>query len=190
MLKIAQISPVHISFEKGMPAWVHEGILYDMDPDKQGLRECQIVGLSSYAEQTLTAQILIKEDGAGFNTVWSDVPLHLLFNENSKPKVCLTLQDLVYYENPDIHITFTYYPDLARGPTWAFLKQRSEWQRGTYLGTIDWYQDNLNAHLISLDNGHFACLPQHKIQFNRETCPQQDLPAYRKTRQAWGLEAE
>lgn len=186
MLTVAQIAPVHVAFDQGLKAWVDETILFGMDPDKHNLRECKIIGLSSYPDEVLTAEILVKEEDR-FATAWSHVPFHLLFGHSERPKKLLGMDDLYYHNCPDEHITFTFFPDMAQHKCWAYFKHQRKWIGGDYLGTVNWYRDNLNAHIIRLNRGQFALLPNHKLQFNSGDKATSPLPPYRKVRQGWSL---
>lgn len=186
MLTAAATSPVHVAFAQGLKAWVEEGILHDMDSERTDLRECRIVGLSSYPGQVLTTEILVKEKDR-FATAWSDVPFHMLFGQSSRPEKLLAMEDLYYHNCPDEHITFTFFPAFAQEKCRAYFKNHRKWIGGEYLGTVNWYHDNVNAHMIRLNRGQFALLPNHKIQFNVGDAPAEPLPPYKKLRQSWSL---
>lgn len=176
-------SGVHAYFDKAIKGYVDESLLHNMDPAKTELVPCEIMGLSSYKGTAPTAQILVQG-----SYVFSDVPLHLLFARAARPKKPLGLNVLVYNNSPDDHIDLSCNPHLARGACQVFLVKMAakndaqKWMSGTYLATIDWHRDNLNAHLIALENGQFALQPQHKISFNDGP---RALPPYRKLKTDW-----
>lgn len=176
-------SSVHTPFDEAIKAWVEEKILYGMDGRRTTLRECQIIGLSSYKDSALAAEILVKE-GESFSTAWSDVPLHMLFHKAVKPKAneFLDLEDVIYHNSLDEYIELTYYPSLAKGECQCYFPRKDRWLGGEYLGTVDWYKGNHNAHLVALENGQFAMVPHHKIQFNNGS---RTLPPYKKQRMEW-----
>lgn len=77
--------------------------------------------------------------------------------------------------------TFAY---LAARPVSCYLKRVERWIEGEYLFTIDWFDDNEQAHVVRLSNGQFAALPNHKIKFRDGA---RSMPDYRKLHATWRL---
>lgn len=178
-------SVVHASFDQAIEARVAEALLYNMDPARTALVPCEIIGLSSYPGNAPTAQILVEG-----SFVFSDVPLHLLFNKRlvAPPENPLGLEILVHDKCPDGAIDLSFNPHLARDKCSVYFsrmetaKDEERWMSGTYRVTVDWFRDNLCAHLVSLDNGQFALQPQAKISFNGGP---RKLPDYRRLECGW-----
>lgn len=178
-------SIVHAGFDQAIRARVAETLLYNMDPTRTGLVPCEIIGLSSYPGTAPTAQILVEG-----SFVFSDVPLHLLFNKRvtKPPEKPLGLDVLVLDKCPDGAIDLSFNPHLARDKCSVYFSRmeaatdEERWMSGTYRMTVDWFRDNLNAHLIALDNGQFALQPQGKISFNGGP---RKLPDYRRLEASW-----
>ena len=165
----AEVDPV--------PVRVRQEFLYDMDPAKAGTYvHGRIFSVSSYQGHLPTFQVLL-DDGS----VFSYLPAHALVAPDQDPSVELDAEDLTYHPSPagDIHVTS--YKAL-QGPVQVFLRRRDLWVRGRYVLTIDWHEGNDLLHLVVLDSGHVALLPQHKVKFGDAA---QSLEPYRKLHQEW-----
>lgn len=153
-------------------ALVASRVMHNDDPSIKTWEPCKVFGVTSYPGHTLTFQILL-----GNGSVFSYVPLHRLCHHETEE---WPLEDLVYHNCPDAAIAVTAYQEL-KGSCKAFFHKRNEWVGGTYMFTIDWYQDNNLLHLIALDNDKYALLPSHKVLFSDGT----EFPKYQKLRVEW-----
>lgn len=158
--------------------------LYDMDPSYVGkTEECTVYAVSSYKGHYPTFKILL-ESGSLFDYI----PIHALMMWDRGAS--LTLEELTYGKVcPDFNITVNVHPYLieqfAKGcdcfvPThggWRIIKR--------YICTIDWFMDNHNAHLVALNNGQFALIPNHKLLFAIGFKNGFRFQPYKKLRQEW-----
>lgn len=158
-------------------AHVKKEYLYDMDASFEGqyLRG-EIFGVSSYPDEALTFQVLL-EDGCLF----SYIPIQALQKHEGDIEEALAPKDLVYRNNPGVNISVTEYNHLS-GDVLTFFRHSGRWMKGDYMLTIDWYEANEQFHLIALQNGQFAALPNHKVKFRNLEA---SLPGYLKLHQTW-----
>jgi hypothetical protein len=154
---------------------IEKQFLYDMDERYAGqAQRGTVFGISSYPGEALTLQVLL-DDGSMF----SYIPLHAI---SSKPvRQPLELSDLVYKNCPGPGIEITAY-DHLKGEVSAYFRKKDLWLGGRYLFTIDWYEDNEQFHMIELENGQYAALPNHKVKF--KDGPRSFEP-YKKSHQTW-----
>ncbi len=148
-------------------ALVHERFLYDGDESKTGYASAEIIGISSYLGQALTFHALI--DG---QYLYSDLPVSAFTAKKTKPR---ELKDLCYSNCESLPI------DAFRLPfdkAMVYFKERKEWESGTYLLSIDFYEGNDLSHLVRLDTGELCLMPNHKISCGGE----KQLADYKKCR--------
>lgn len=170
---------IHADLPEPWRMFVQEKVLFDMDPEKTGILPCRVFAISSYPEQTLSFTIEVR------GAIFSDIPPHLLTTTNFDNP--LDLRDLCYHHNPSGRFVIIQHRFLrAKGFAWCFFKKRDLWLQGEYQFTIDWYEDNLLAHLVILRNGQVAAVPSHKIMFRRGKKPPK-LPEYKKLKHEWVL---
>lgn len=165
----AEVDPV--------PVWVRKEFLYNMDAAKVGSYvPGRIFAVSSYRGHLPTFQVLL-EGGS----VFSYLPAHALVAPGTMPSTHLDPEDLTYHPCPAGDICVNLYRAL-QVPVVAFLRRRDLWVPGKYILTVDWHEGNDLLHLIVLDSGHLALLPQHKIKFGASN---QVLEPFRKLRAEW-----
>ena len=155
--------------------FVQRKFMFSMDENIKGVMKAEIFSVSSYENEALTFQMIL-EDGAMF----SYVPIHLISHQK-KVKNPLKMDDLIYHNCPSMDFVLHSYDFLQNSSPICYFKNANRWLKGEYLFTLEWYDDNLNAHLIKLENGQFAFLPSHKINFKGE----KKLEKYHKIRETW-----
>ena len=88
-----------MALDQPVDAYVNKQILYNLDPSKNDLVPCQIVGFRAAAGLSMTASVLI--DG---HNLYSEIPFHMIYMTNQKPDAPMRLDDLVYmnthFNNP------------------------------------------------------------------------------------------
>lgn len=154
---------LNVALDQPIDAYVNEQILYNLDPSKNDLVPCQIVGFRAAAGLSMTASVLI--DG---HNLYSEIPFHMIYMTNQKPDAPMRLDDLVYMNNPlQQSITLVFNE--------AIQHQASRLDR-EYLGTIRWDEcDDLTAHIMALKNGQLSLVPDHDKQAT--SANMQDRPA-------------
>ncbi|MEE3717646.1 hypothetical protein V2H45_12975 [Tumidithrix elongata RA019] len=151
---------IHYDLPQLISGFVDRKLLFDLDGQTEGILPCQIFSLAAYAQEALTFQILL-EDGSLF----SYVPLHLLYHKPPEAINLLELEDLVYHNCPDSTLCIHRFERLSRDVVNCFFKRKQAWLVGDYIFTMDWYCGNDLLHFIQLHNGQFALLPNHKVKF-------------------------
>lgn len=168
---------VHADIE---PFSVHlrEEYLYDMDPAKCGnYLPCTVFALTSYAGHVPTFMVTLAD-----RSVFSYMPASALLRiDKLDSTLTLSLSELVYHNCPKEQFAVHSHKHL-RGPVSCLIKQRSLWLGGKYVLTMDWGTGNEMLHLIDLNNGQFAFLPHHKLQFRSGAS---SLAPYRKSFSTW-----
>lgn len=115
--------------------------------------------------------------------LYNDDPTHVVnLNPDSGP---LSLEDLVYHNFPDEQLVVHRHSVLEAQDCRAFFKRSGKFMPASYLLTLDWWTGNDLLHLLALQNGQFALLPNHKVRFNGDTSA---LPQYQKLRATWRVE--
>lgn len=155
---------VHYNIDP-IKCFVREKYLYDLDLSKNDFLPCEIFSISSYIGHVLTCQILIDK-----KYIFSYIPLMALTTIKYAPE--LNINNCYYNNCPDNKITITKYNSINE----LFIYQKYKIIKGHYLFSIDWYNDNLNSHLINIDDGNFILWPSHKISLQ----PVFNLPKYKK----------
>ena len=164
---------------------IEKKFLYDMDERySEQYVPATVFGISSYSGETLTLQTLL-DDGSLF----SYMPMHALRANSDERKSMqgstresrLELSDLVYKNCPGKNITVTKY-DYLDGTVDCYFRKKELWLSGEYMFTIDWYDDNEQFHMISLENGQYAVLPNHKIKFKSGI---RSFEPYKKIHNTW-----
>jgi len=160
-------------------AFIQETFLYDMDPAREGVIPCRIFGVSSYPDFALTFSVHIPETGGTF----AFVPFHAV-SWLEKPEVTYSQKQLVCKNCPDSEIAVTSYQYLKDQVVWVQLRggEKVEWSPGSYLFSVDWYQDNELFNIIKLLNGQFCAQPNHRCLFGVNS---NELPPYKKLHSEW-----
>ncbi len=153
--------------------------LYDMAPEKEGLfEEGMVTEVSSYVGSVPTFSVLLN-NGA----VFSYLPPHaIVTREGSGPYI--DAQDLAPFECPSDYMEVSAHPTLGVLRAHVTFPRTGEQRIGQYLMTLDWVTGNDLAHVILLNNGQLAIVPQHKVLFKDGELPG-ELPPYKKLRKTW-----
>ena len=141
------------------------GLASALDP----LIPCAIFGICSVPNRALTFHVLL-ENGAQY----ARVPLHALTH---LPRVDtpLPLSALEAWDCFGVELAVHTYAYLAERDVEVRLSGPCTGQtmRGRYCCTVDWYANGYSdtpdqhkcAHLIALDNGQFAAMPNNRLRW-------------------------
>lgn len=155
---------------------VIESFLYNNDETKNKYLNGEILGVSTYPNQTMTFNILI--DG---KYLYSDMPIHSFVWKVPNEK--FTLKDLVYSNCDTLPIDNYTFNNFINSEVYVFLKKCGIWIKGEYITSFDFYEGNDCVHLIKLNNGYFTLAPNHKINWIGET----ELSDYKKNKTVWKI---
>jgi len=159
--------------------FVRAEFLHNMNKEfEESYEPGTVFAVSSYEGDALTTQVLL-DNGC----VFSYVPLHALQQEPISRSNKLSLQDLVYRNCPQGRITVNAF-EFLNGPVLAYFKNKEVWLNGTYRATIDWIDGNEQLHVIHLENGQYAALPNHKLKFKNNA---RVFPEYDKLKETWRI---
>lgn len=179
-----------------VPEWhcfLRAEFLYDCDPAYRGqvVPVC-VFGIASVAGRALGFHVLV-ENGAQI----ARVPLHALTAKRdapARPLPALQLWNCFSYE-----VAVTEYEYLQEMRVRAYLGDRTV-EPGTYCFTIDWCGSasaeaagpggHKCAHVIALDDGNYAALPNNRLQWLEPSCgkPWKERPDYRINTHTWKVE--
>ena len=168
----ADIDPIDVE--------IQSEFLHDMDTIYIGKSEpAKIIGISSYPGSTPTFKIVLKN-----RCLFSYIPPHAvkIATDKISEQKQLPLEELVYHNCPSENIAVHSFHELQKMPVVAFFKTSQKWLNATYITTIDWYEGNDLLHMIKLENGQFAFLPNHKIKFGNN---EHEFPKYKKLHHEW-----
>ena len=150
-----------------------------LSSDLDGWRTGRMIGVSTYPGETLALSVLLDGPGPEAGSLFVYLPLH-----------AFAIQPV---ENP-LHYTQLAWADCPGGSVevsvLAPLNGRVQvlcphhgWETGRYVATLDWWEHNTMAHLVQLDQGQLAVMPNHKIKFG-DAAPAV-LPTFEKLRGTW-----
>ena len=153
-----------------------------------------VFGVSSIQGRAIGFHALT-EDGATF---WR-LPIHALCQRTDAPAMPLEL--LQIWDCMSYEVSAIVFERLFEARVRARLPD-ANWHPGGYMFTLDWHgnedaQDagdggHKCAHIIALDNGNYAALPNNCIQWY-DPCfvtPFKDKPDYRTNTRIWKVERE
>ncbi len=156
--------------------YVETQYLYNLDTTYAGTyTKATAFALSSYPGDTLTMQVVLDN-----GSLFSYLPFHALASKIGVEER-LDLSDLVYRNCPAAQIEVTSFPYLE-GRIDAFFKNKNLWMQGEYVTTIDWTTANEQFHMVALENGQYAALPNHKLKFKSGV---RSFEKYQKMRGTW-----
>lgn len=176
---------LHVDIPSPIKCLVNTSVFYDMKTlplGKPAWTPCVLFAMSSYEKSVLTFKVMVEENGALFDFV----PVHMLkSNGKAEVGILLELSDLVSSKICEsMNITVHVHQLLTnKKKMQCFFKDRGIWLTGRYHCTVDWYDANENAHLVELENGQFALMPNHKCVVGDK----RELPDYVKLQQDWKL---
>lgn len=171
---------INHALPKPVDGYVDVRFLTDFQTEAPGLMRAQAVAVSTYAGDTPTLMVLITEPGPAEGAVFSYLPFDAFSTSPLGP--ILPFRDLVYHDcregSLDVSVIDTLPSDL-----WAYLKPKDAWYAGRYVLTLDWPDANDLLHLVLLNAGQFAALPNHKIKFG--AFAPRSFPKFRKLHSTW-----
>ncbi len=171
---------VHQRIPRPQRVRVRAQYLFNMAPEKEGLEEWgQLTEVASYVGSTVTFSVLL-DSGA----VFSYLPPQAFLAGDCPTGPFIDSEDLAPFECPSDLMEVSYHQPLAEQTAWVTFPRTGEQRQGQYLLTLDWVTGNDLAHVIQLDNGQLAVVPQHKVVFGHGTEPP-PLPPYQKLRRTW-----
>lgn len=144
-------------------AFVRREFLYDLRSHHGEVEPCAVFGVCSVPGRALTFHVLL-ESGAQF----ARVPLHGLCSKPDAP--AMRLDALQTWDCFGYQLSVHAFAFLRERECRAYLKDgRYEW--GMYRFTVDWLENGFSdtpdqhkcAHVLQLDNGCFAALPNNRI---------------------------
>lgn len=141
--------------------------LYNLREHRDDLVEAMIVGVRSRAGRALTFHVIL-ENGA----MYEGLPVTALVHKTNAPE--LKLEELELWDCFGENVAVTAFDALKGMNVEVYGGQiRNDWYRGTYMMTFDWWGDGFsdtpahhkNAHLIKLENGCFALMPNNRLRW-------------------------
>lgn len=167
---------MNISIEP-IKGFIEEKFLYNGDENKNELLDVEIIGVSTYVGSTITFHVLVDKA-----YLFSDIPIIALGHSKDMSE-SYGLKDLASIVCPVHEIENFTLDSLKNKHLSAFIKNKNSWVNGLYLTSFDFYTDNELLHLIKLDCGRFALIPNHKINWSGKY----KLPSYKKNKQFFNI---
>jgi len=167
---------LHVNI-KPIKAKVKSKFLYDMDQSKKGNYKCTIIGLSSYQGHMLTCRILVN------GGIFDYIPIFAL----STDKMFSYEFNCVYMNCPDKEFSFEKIKHIKKNIkkiTISIKNENGKFEKikvNKYLGTIDWYNKNENAHLF-ISKGALYLVPNYRMLIKTKT-----FPDFKKINSEWKL---
>lgn len=178
--------------------WVRDEFLHAHERGHGDVTRGYAFGVASVPGQSIGFHVLL-ENGAQYGRL----PLHALLVQ-PKGRVINNLEWIETWDCPSSTVSCVTYDFLAgkkvdaRIPTQ--MANYSDWFPGEYLFTLDWnasaYADGVGdlgwkcAHVLRLDAGHFAALPNNKIRWYDKAFvrPFSERPDYKVNPVKWSVE--
>jgi hypothetical protein len=171
---------------------VRREYLHNLEAHHGEFEEAAVFGVCSVPNRGLTFHVLLKS-GAQF----ARVPLHALaWKSDAPPRPLHVLQtwDCFGYQ-----FSAHRYAHLDQRECCAYLKH-GERADGVYLFTVDWLENGYSdtpdqhkcAHVLKLDDGNFAALPNNRILWRDASFIEwpEGRPTYRTNTHIWYAEEE
>ncbi len=175
-------------------AYVYSEFLRNHEEGHGTKERCLVFGLSSHASRSLGWHVLT-EAGATF---WN-IPTHGLAHKEDATKQDLTL--LQPWDCFSENVAVTEFKALRHMRVEALLMGVPR-MLGTYLFTVDWFDNGYSrepeqakcAHIIALDDGNIAALPNNRVIWFDSSFttskPNAEKPNYRVNTHQWRCEVE
>lgn len=160
--------------------FIKESFLFNGNKTKTAWIPCKIYAISSYIGNVPTFKILL-DNGSLFDYI----PIHALTTSPENVLEQYSLSDLCYFNCKDDEIVVNVHKALTNKVINCYLKHKNVWESGAYICTIDWFRDNENCHLVSLTNGQFVLIPNHKCVVGAKAS--KVLNPYEKIEDKWIL---
>jgi hypothetical protein len=166
--------------------------LYDLEAHHGEHVKVCVFGVASLHGRALGFHVLT-ENGATF---WR-LPIHSLCHHPDA--AMMPLDSLQIWDCFSYDVSATCFDRLSEIRVRAYLKDR-QWYPGRYLFTIDWYGSedaeeageggHKCAHVLALDNGNFAALPNNCLQWHDPAfvTPYSEKPDFRINTHTWKVE--
>jgi hypothetical protein len=174
-------------------ALVHDYFLFGRDPSKTGMTRCVVHGVSSTPSRALGFHVVL-ENGAR----WSDLPIHALaWKEGAQIE---DLSSLQLWDCLSGDVEAVEYAYLREMPVFCQMPIAglNTVRLGEYVCTFDWIgggwaetpEQHKETHLIKLDCGAFALLPNYRLRFLDRSFVDETLgiPEYVAQRTVWSVE--
>lgn len=181
---------------------VRREFLFDLQAHHGELEDAVIIGVNSLRGRALGFTCVLR-NGAQFTRL----PLHAFVHKDSAPKIPLGALEL--WDCFDYYFTVMQFAFLPDKPCNVLLRDVG-WCRGKYLFTVDWCAGNADAdlgdsedsehksaHMIKLNNGCFAALPNNRCIWLDPAFVDQPLdigkdghPGYRTQSHTWSVERD
>lgn len=130
--------------------------------------DCEVIGVCSYEGELPTFRIRV---GYG---VYDYMPAHAFGDVPVKQFNC-----------PDIYVAYSFSKNLDV-PCHVICKDGSIDSGWEYRGTVDWYEDNVSAHVLQDKKGtRIVFAPNYAVLFG-EGAAEEDIPkGWEKMREVW-----
>lgn len=156
-------SPVFISY-------VRSDYLYNHTEGQGYFTQATVFAVSSITNESLKAQIIVDD-----KTMFANIPICALANNKMAP--VLLEEDCVYSLCSDDKITvFRYEYLLSIDCCSIWKKDKTYWQRGSYIFTVEWDKTKQQLHFIELEDGNYVLWANERITWGEDV--PNELPAY------------
>jgi hypothetical protein len=175
---------VHGPLKKPLRVWVRTDVLYNFETKNQEWVKGEIFGITCIKGFVPVFDILL--DG-GY--IFSDIPPHLVRTkkpeENSFPK--MELNDLVYSNCSSKYFSLTSFPFLSDKNLFYHFSEKNLYLKASYIMTVDFYKGNDWLHMLELETGNLAFMPNHKIVFSKNISENHKFPAFKELKKTFSV---
>ena len=172
-------------------AYVRKEFLYNLESGHGEVIPVMVFGIASVPGRALGWHVMT-DAGAVF---WR-LPIHALCSRPDAPTD--KLDNLQLWDCFGDRVSITTFGALHNLKVQAILKDKRR-EEGTYMFTVDWWdnpysdapEQNKCAHVIRLDNGNYAALPNNRILWAEPSFVQQPFairPDYKVNTHLWKCE--
>lgn len=146
--------------------------LYDGDEAMTGLVDVTVIGIASYEKQPIVFHCLVDNQ-----FLYSDLPITAL-THTGEIDPSFTLKMLSHCLCATLVMEVF---SLGFGRASVYFKDKDAWIGGSYMFSVDFTTGNELLHLMRLDNGLFAFVPNHKVNWAGKCA----LTDYKKNHSVW-----
>ena len=167
----------HFFIETPIDVFVNSKQIIAKEFIKEEKLQCKFIGFCTYIEEHITAIIQLDN-----GVVYDYIP----FDSLSWKKESVVEQQSVLYNCPGISITVQKLPETMKNVVYT-NKEKKEFEEGTSLYLLDFYENNELFIFIKTNLGGFVMRPLHKCLFNttKEYAVKINLKQYIKQRETF-----
>jgi hypothetical protein len=150
--------------------YIRSESIYDGVEGHPYFTDATVFAISSIPNETLKFSVIANDI-----TLFNDIPISALSNSKEAPK--LSEDDCVFENCPDEYVSIIQYEHLSNISTCGvWKKDKSFWQAGNYILTVEWNKAKKSLQFIELNDGNYILWANEFLTWG--DCIPEELPNY------------